>query len=60
MKTWNDYKQHVRETDPEIAEDLDEAEEYAAIITTIIQRHNEPELSRNDPALSAVRNKTQK
>ena len=26
MKTWNDYKEHVRTVDPEIGKDIDEVE----------------------------------
>jgi DNA-binding XRE family transcriptional regulator len=50
MKTWNDYKQHVREVDPEIAKDINEAEESSAIISAMIKRRNELGLSQRDLA----------
>ena len=40
MKTWDDYKQHVKEVDPDRGTDLDEIEELASIISAMItQRH---------------------
>ena len=41
MATWNDYKNHLRESNPEIGRDFDEVEERAKIVSAIIdQRHN--------------------
>ena len=41
MATWNDYKNHVRESNPEIGRDIDEVEEIAKIVSAMIdQRHN--------------------
>ena len=37
MATWNDYKKHVRESNPEIGRDIDEVEERAKIVS-----HNRP------------------
>ena len=31
MKTWNDYKEHVRTVDPEIGKDIDEVENIYSI-----------------------------
>ena len=31
MKTWNDYKEHVKAVDPVVAKDMEETEEIAAI-----------------------------
>lgn len=31
VRTWEDYKKHVRETNPEIAKDIDEAEEFSRL-----------------------------
>ena len=50
MKTWNDYKEHVKTADPEIAEDLREAEELAEIVTAMIARRNALGLSQRDLA----------
>lgn len=41
MATWNDYKNYVRKTNPEIGRDIDEADERAKIVSAMIdQRHN--------------------
>ena len=41
MATWEDYKKHVRETNPEMRTDIDEIEARAKIIGAMIdQRHN--------------------
>lgn len=42
MATWNDYKKHVRESNPEIGKDINEIEERAKIVSAMIeQRHNQ-------------------
>ena len=33
MKTWNDYKVHVRSVDPEVARDIDEAENISTMVS---------------------------
>ena len=38
MKTWNDYKNHVNTVDPEIAKDLKETEEIAAIVSAMVEQ----------------------
>lgn len=41
MATWQDYKNYVRETSPEIGSDIDEAEAISKIVGAMItQRHN--------------------
>ena len=40
MRDWNDYKDHINAVDPEIAKDIKETEEVAAIISAIIERRN--------------------
>lgn len=50
MSTWNDYKQHVRETNPEIGADLDEVEAISQIIGTMIERRHDLNLSQRDLA----------
>ena len=50
MKTWNDYKEHVYKVDSEIAKDMKEVEELAAIISTIIEQRNRLGLSQRDLA----------
>ena len=50
MSTWNDYKQHVRETNPEIGADLDEVEAISQIVGTMIERRHNLNLSQRDLA----------
>ncbi len=50
MKTWTCYKEHVRTTDPEIAKDLKEAEEVAAIVTAMVEQRTALGLSQRDLA----------
>lgn len=50
MKTWICYKEHVRTTDPEIAKDLKEAEEVAAIVTAMVEQRTALGLSQRDLA----------
>ena len=38
MRTWDDYKNHVNEVDPEMAKDLKETEEIAAIVSAMIEQ----------------------
>ena len=38
MKTWNDYKAHVRSVDPEVARDIDEAENISSIVTAMVKQ----------------------
>ena len=40
MKTWDDYKNHVSAVDPEIAKDIKESEEIAAIVSAMIEQSN--------------------
>lgn len=35
MKTWNDYKEHVRTIDLEIRKDIDEAENISSIVSAM-------------------------
>ena len=50
MATWNDYKNHVRESNPEIGRDIDEVEERAKIINAIIDQRHSLNLSQRDLA----------
>lgn len=50
MKTWNEYKEYVKNVDPEAFEDIKEAEELAYIISAIIDRRKELGLSQRDLA----------
>lgn len=50
MATWNDYKKHVRETNPEIGKGLDEVEERAKIVSAMINQRRYLNLSQRDLA----------
>ena len=50
MATWNDYKKHVRETNPEIAKDIDEVEAVSQIVGAMIERRHDLNLSQRDLA----------
>ena len=50
MATWADYKKHVRETNPEIGKDVDEAEAVSRIVGAMIARRHDLKLSQRDLA----------
>mgnify|MGYP002621138010 FL=1 len=50
MKTWNDYKEHVKAVDPVIAKDMEETEEIASIVTAMVEQRNALGLSQRDLA----------
>ena len=50
MKTWNDYKEHVKKIDPTSGRDLAEIEEQAKIISAVIEQRNALGLSQRDLA----------
>ena len=50
MKTWDDYKNHVFDVDPEIAKDIKETEEIAAIVSAMIEKRKALGLTQRDLA----------
>ena len=50
MATWTDYKNHVRQTNPEIGKDIDEAEAVSKIVGTMIERRHSLDISQRDLA----------
>ena len=46
MATWNEYKKHVRETNPEIGKDMDEVEALSQIVGAMIERRHDLNLSQ--------------
>lgn len=50
MRTWNDYKEHVKAIDPEGKKDIEELEVLASIVSAIIEKRNELGLSQRDLA----------
>ena len=50
MRTWNDYKNHENAVDSEMAKDLKETEEIAAIVSAMIEQRNALGLTQRDLA----------
>lgn len=50
MRTWNDYKEHVKKIDPQSERDLADIETQAAIISAMIKQRNELGLSQRELA----------
>ena len=50
MKTWDEYKKHIKNTATSAQIDLEYAEEQAQIISAIIQQRNSLGLSQRDLA----------
>ena len=40
MRTWNDYKEHVKSVDPQAKKDIEEIENLSAIITAVAAKRN--------------------
>ena len=50
MPSWTDYKNHVREVNPEIAEDINEAEAISKIIGAMIEQRHDLNISQRELA----------
>lgn len=50
MKNWEDYKTHVKETDPERGKDLADIEEQATIISAMVNQRKALGLSQRELA----------
>lgn len=50
MKTWNDYKEHVKAADPEIAKDMEEIEGVSAIVSAMVEKRTAMGLSQRELA----------
>lgn len=50
MKTWNDYKEYVKEADPEDRKTMEEVEALSSIISTIIRQRNVLGISQRELA----------
>ena len=50
MKTWSDYKDHVKATDPEAKKDLEEVEELSQIVSAMVAQRHTLGLSQRDLA----------
>ena len=50
MKTWEDYKEHVKAIDPESKKDFEEAENLASIVGAMIKPRNALGISQRELA----------
>ena len=50
MRTWNDYKEHVRTVDPEISKDMEELEALSQIVKAMVEQRNALGLSQRELA----------
>lgn len=50
MANWTDYKKHIRETNPLIAEDINEAESISKIVGAMIEQRHTLNLTQRDLA----------
>ena len=50
MKTWEDYKEHVKAIDPESKKDFEEAENLASIVGAMIKQRNALGISQRELA----------
>ncbi len=50
MRTWNDYKKHVKNVDPEVGKDLDEIENISSIISAMVEQRTSLGLSQRELA----------
>ena len=46
MKTWEDYKNHVKAISPEDKQDMEQIEELTSIVAAMIQRRTEMGISQ--------------
>ena len=50
MKTWDDYKKHVKEADPESRKTMEEVEALSSIVSTVIRQRNALGISQRELA----------
>ena len=50
MRTWDDYKEHVRTVDPEISKDMEEVEALSQIVKAMVEQRNALGLSQRELA----------
>ena len=50
MRTWNDYKEHVREVDPIAANNINEIENIASIVGALIEQRTALGISQRELA----------
>ena len=50
MRTWNDYKEHVKAVDSELKNDMEEIETLSSIVGAMIEKRNSLGLSQRELA----------
>ena len=50
MRTWNDYKEHVKAVDPELNNDIEEVEALSSIVGAMIEKRNSLGISQRELA----------
>ena len=50
MRTWNDYKEHVKAVDPELKNDMEEIETLSSIVGAMIEKRNSLGISQRELA----------
>lgn len=50
MKTWNDYKEHVKSVDSEITKDINEVEKISDIVSAMVRQRTAMGLSQRELA----------
>lgn len=50
MKTWNDYKEHVKAVDSVIAKDMEEVEGISSIVSAMVEQRTAMGLSQRELA----------
>lgn len=50
MRTWNNYKEHVKSIDPEIGKDMDEIENISAIVSAMVEQRTSLGISQRELA----------
>lgn len=48
MRTWNDYKDHVKMVDPDLKKDMEEIESLSAIVGAMIEQRNALGISQRE------------
>ena len=50
MKTWEDYKDHVKAVNPDAKKDLEEVEQLAVIVSAMVEKRNALGMSQRELA----------
>ena len=50
MRTWNDYKEHVKAVDSELKNDMEEVEALSSIVGAMIEKRNSLGISQRELA----------